>query len=149
MTTLSGTLKKRRDEEAQWAEAQFGATQALDSIMAETAAPVTVDTNETAVLSVDVVVGGARYIAVRFWAECNVAGALTITCRLYVGADLKASTRQVVTAAGYRHFDWNCYIEAGLGSHAIAVRMLTSASSLAIAAGQAQILLSVRGVAGA
>ena len=144
MTTLSGILKKRRDEEA-----RFGAIQSLDAFMAENPAPVAVDMNETAVLSAPVMIGRGRYVAVRFWAECNVAGALTLTCRLYVDAALKASTRQIITAAGYRHFDWNLYIEAGLGSRTIAVRMLTSASSFAIAAGQAQVLLSIRGVANA
>ena len=148
MSPLSSALKKRRDEEAQREAAQFEVARAINMVVKQTTASIAVTAAETPVLAENLIVGGSRYIAVRFWAECNVAAALTMTCRLYVDSVLVKSSRQFATAAGYWHLDWNPYAVVTLGHHTIAIRMLTSTSSFAIAAGQAQVIFETRGVGG-
>ena len=99
MSPLSSALKKRRDEEAQREAAQFEVARAINMVVKQTTASIAVTAAETPVLAENLIVGGSRYIAVRFWAECNVAAALTMTCRLYVDSVLVKSSRQFATAA--------------------------------------------------
>ena len=147
--TLGSGLKKKRDEESRLRDAMRDSTRHIGTVVVETDAQVTVTTAETPVLHKTLTVGGSHVVAVRFWGECNVAGAHTLTVRLYVDGVLAKSSRQLCTAAGYWHFDWNPYVAADPGVRTIAIRMLTSASSLTIASGQAQLIIEARGIFGA
>jgi len=148
MSTLGASWKKKRDEEARHADAQRGSVRDLALIATETTGITAVDSTEDTVISQTITVGGAKYLALRFWCEADVAGALTVTMRAYVDATLAASTRQYVAAAGYRHLDWNPYVDVSQGTRTVTVKMLTSASSLEIAAGEAQLIVETRGAQG-